>query len=99
MTTNYPAGVSAMVHTVNAALRAKGVSKVHVEPFARGVLVTVRPADLHGSRKINLAHAALRAADGIAPNRLHRQAPNVLRVIVRQSKPRKRAAKKATPSA
>lgn len=89
MTTTYPAGVTAMLHTVNTALQARGVTKVHVEPYARGVLITTRPNDLQGARKISRAHAALRLAD-VPPSRIKRQAPNVLRVIVRVPRRRTR---------
>lgn len=81
--TTYPAGVTTLLNTVRTAVA--DIKGLHVEPFARGVLITTRPADTEGVSRINRAHAALRVSD-VPLSRIKRQAPNVIRVLA----PRKR---------
>jgi hypothetical protein len=81
MTTNhiYPSGVMTKLHTVRAAVAH--IKGVHVEAYARGVIVSTRPNDAEGVVRMNRAHAALRLA-GVTG--LRRQAPNVIRIRVRR---------------
>lgn len=79
MTTIYPAGVMTKLQAVRRAVQH--IEGLHVEAFARGVLVTTRPNDVQGSVRVNRAHAALRLAN---VSGVRRQAPNVLRVRVRR---------------
>lgn len=81
MTTIYPAGVLTKLQAVRRAVQH--IDGLHVEPFARGVLVTTRPNDVQGTVRVNRAHAALRRANVSGAKR---QAPNVLRVRVRRSR-------------
>lgn len=89
MTTNhmYPAGVMTKLHAVRTAV--SHIPGVHVEAFARGIIVSTRPNDRQGASRISRAHAALRRA---AIERIVRQAPNVLKISV----PRRRHADKIT---
>lgn len=85
-TTNHPAGVISLLHTVRTAVQ--GIKGLHVEAYARGVLVTTRPNDTHGASRISQAHAALRVSD-VPLSHIKRQAPNVLKITApkRRDKP------------
>lgn len=86
-TTNHPAGVITLLHAVRDAVR--DIKGLHVEAYARGVLVTTRLADPDtAASRIGQAHAALRTST-IAPSHIMRQAPTVLKIT-----PPKRARKR-----
>lgn len=79
MTTNgtLPTGITTLLNTVRGAVgHIKGV---HVEAYARGVLVTTRPNDTQGASRISQAHAALRVSD-VPLSHITRQAPTVLKI-------------------
>jgi hypothetical protein len=90
-TTNHPAGVITLLNQVRDLTR--NVKGIHVEAYARGVLVTTRPNDTEGASRISKAHAALRASTTVAPSHIIRQAPTVLKIVAPRTNRTRKARK------
>jgi hypothetical protein len=87
--TTYPAGVTTLLNQVRSAV--SHIKGLHVEAYARGVLITTRDTEGAASR-LSKAHAALHLA-GVAPSHIIRQAPTVLKVTAPRTNRTRKARK------